>query len=58
MTGKKNTSKRKNGKKLKIERPPTLAEKITDFSTGGFTDIKFEPKRGKDKPKKAGRQGR
>ena len=34
----------------KLGEPPTLAERITDFSTGGLTDIHFIPK-GKTKKK-------
>ncbi len=39
--------KKAPAKKRTIERPPTLAEKITDFSTGGMRDIRFVPKKKK-----------
>lgn len=40
--------KKKTGtSKPKTAKPPTLAEKITDFSTGGMRNIKFIPKKKK-----------
>lgn len=37
---KKTTAKPKN-----LEKPPTLTERITDFSTGGMRNIHFVPKK-------------
>lgn len=34
-------------KKRTLEKPPTLEEKITDFSTGGMRNIRFVPKKKK-----------
>lgn len=36
-------------KKVKIGRAPSLNERITDFSTGGYTNIKFVPKKNTNK---------
>lgn len=34
-------------KKTNVGRPPTLSEKITDFSLGASTNVKFVPKQKK-----------
>lgn len=45
------TKKKNTGvKKPKIDKAPSLSERITDFSTNGYKDIKFIPK--KQTPKK------
>ncbi len=46
MADKKATTSKK---KKSTAKPPTLAERITDTSTGGMKDIKFVPKKGTGK---------
>lgn len=43
MAEKKKTTK--TTKKPKIGKAPSLTERITDFSLGGMTDIKYVPKK-------------
>lgn len=37
----------KTPKKSQIEKPPTLSERITDFSTGAYSNVKVVPKKKK-----------
>ena len=43
----KKTSTKGSQKKPKMGKAPSLAEKITDFSLGGMTNIKYVPKKKK-----------
>ena len=43
MSGKKKSYTKH--KKRKIERPPTLSERITDFSVGACSNVKYIPKK-------------
>ena len=37
--------KKAPAKPRRVEKPPTLEEKITDFSTGAMRNIRFVPKK-------------